>query len=251
MLHTWEEIRRSSVIYEDDEVLALNKPAGITVVGSGDGTDLIALAQRAGEHLFPAHRIDKETSGAFLLAKSARSHAGIARQFNRHSIDKAYLAIVKSVGLPVQGIIDLPLSEGRKKLVRVAAQRADITLNETGDRWSIAPSALFADARQYPSTTTFARVWEGEERTLLIVKPLTGRRHQIRVHLAWIGHPIVGDPLFIKDAAERMLLHAWRIGFTRDWSDGKRIELVAEPGDDFWLTTFQGPPGEDLVHQLG
>lgn len=253
MYPSWEQIRKSSLLFEDSDILVLNKPTGIAVVGSSDKADLVSLAQEAGEKLFPAHRIDKETSGAILLAKSLRAHGMLARQFTLRSINKAYLAISKFQGMPTQGIIDLPLSEGRKKRVRVAAKRADITINEEGNYWSVVPTAIFNEIKNYPSITTFARVWEGEERTLLIAKPLTGRRHQIRVHLAWIGHPIVGDPLFGRGPAEhteRMLLHSWRLGFKLEWSTGKDIELVAEPGSDFWDATFHGCSDDDTRNGL-
>jgi tRNA pseudouridine32 synthase/23S rRNA pseudouridine746 synthase len=69
---------------------------------------------------------------------------------------------------------------------------------------------------------------------LLAVCPVTGRRHQIRAHRAWIGHPIEGDPLFGKPSGGRTLLHSWRLGFTAAWAGGARIEVVAPPGMDFW-----------------
>jgi 23S rRNA-/tRNA-specific pseudouridylate synthase len=87
----------------------------------------------------------------------------------------------------------------------------------------------------FPSQTAFRRVWEGSGNTVLVVNPKTGRRHQIRVHLAWIGHPLAGDPLFPAsegDASARTGLHAWRLEF--DDQDGDRIRVVAPPGADLW-----------------
>ncbi len=77
---------------------------------------------------------------------------------------------------------------------------------------------------------------EGQHRTLLAVQPVTGRRHQIRVHLAWIGHPVEGDPLFGGESASaaRTALHSWQLGFDAPWSADARIEVEAPPGDDFW-----------------
>jgi tRNA pseudouridine32 synthase / 23S rRNA pseudouridine746 synthase len=83
----------------------------------------------------------------------------------------------------------------------------------------------------YPSTTTFERLDEGDDRTLLAVHPVTGRRHQIRVHLAWIGHALVGDPLFEKAPTTRVGLHSWRLGFTAP--DGTPHHLEAPPREDF------------------
>ena len=160
-MNDWTEIRNNCVVWEDRAALVLNKPAGITLVGDSHGTDLMALVQRAGEHLTPVHRIDKVTSGAILLAKAPQFHATLTRQFNRRSTDKAYLAITRSRGLPDRGTIDLPFSAGRKGRIRVAAQRADIVFDEARSYWSIPPSKVFTHTRTYPSATTFAKVWGG------------------------------------------------------------------------------------------
>ena len=100
--------------------------------------------------------------------------------------------------------------------------------------WSVPPAETFTHVRTYPSVTDIARMWEGAEHTLLAAHPVTGRRHQIRVHLAWIGHPIQGDPLFDKNTTTRTFLHSWRLGFDAAWSGGTRVEVEALPGADFW-----------------
>lgn len=245
-MNTWAQIREKCVLLEDDAVLVLNKPAGLSVMGERHDTDLVRLAQACGEQLFPAHRIDKVTSGAILLAKELRFHGDLTRQFNKRTVDKVYLALVRSPGLPEQGTIELPLSEGRKNRVRVAAERGDIITDNAAGHWSVAPSDVFTQVKTYPSTTTFLRVWEDEHHSLLAVRPVTGRRHQIRVHLAWIGHSIEGDPLFGKDLAVRAgrtLLHAWRLGFDAAWSGGTRTDVEAAPGDDFWAPVRERLPG--------
>jgi tRNA pseudouridine32 synthase/23S rRNA pseudouridine746 synthase/23S rRNA pseudouridine1911/1915/1917 synthase len=160
------------------------------------------------------------------------AHGGLTRQFNRRTVGKAYLALTRTAGLPVRGTIDLPLGVGRKNRVRVAAPREAIARD--GDRWTVPAGAVRAGHPSYPSVTTFERLWEGAGHTLLAVRPETGRRHQIRVHLAWIGHPIAGDPLFEKAPATRTCLHSWRLAFDASWADGRRIEVEAEPGADFW-----------------
>lgn len=276
-MNGWAEIRRACVLLEDEGVLVLSKPTGISVVGERHGTDLVTLAHDAGERLLPVHRIDKVTSGAVLLAKLPRAHADLAGQFSRRSAGKVYLAVTRSRGLPERGTIELPLSVGRKNRVRVAAQRGSIVLDEASGRWSVAPSEVFTHTRTYPSLTTFVRVWEDRHHTLLAVQPVTGRRHQIRVHLAWIGHPVEGDPLFGASggsgaakasgaaaglgvsaavgpgasAAVRTALHSWRIGFDAPWSDNARIEVEAPPGDDFWacLGTHPRPAPATLLDQ--
>ena len=189
-------------------------------MGERHDTDLVRLAEEAGEKLYPAHRIDKVTSGVLLLAKDLALHGDLTRQFNRRTVDKVYLAITATTGLPGRGTIELPLSVGRKNRVRVAANRAAIAFDPACSRWSVPPDEQFQDVRSYPSTTTFQTVSGDAGHTLLAVCPLTGRRHQIRVHLAWIGHPIEGDPLFDKPAAGRTLLHSWRLGFDAAWAGG-------------------------------
>ena len=245
-MNTWAEIRDECVLLEDKAILVVNKPADLSVMGERHETDLVRLAQDAGERLFPVHRIDKVTSGAVLLAKELRFHGDLTRQFNKRSVDKAYLVLTHSRGLPEQGTIELPLSTGRKNRVRVAAQRSSIVADDANNHWSVAPPDVFTHVTTYPSITTFARVWEGEHHSLLVVRPITGRRHQIRVHLAWIGHPIDGDPLFDKDGASRprrTFLHSWRLAFTATWSGGTRINAEAAPTEDFWAPVRAQLPG--------
>ena len=238
----WAEIRDGGVCYEDDAALVLNKPAGLAVMGERHDTDLVRLAAEAGEKLYPAHRIDKVTSGALLLARELRFHGDLTRQFNNRTIGKIYLAVTRSTGLPERGTIELPLSVGRKNRVRVAANRAAIVFDEASARWSVPADEVFSHVRVYPSRTTFARVWGDGEHTLLAVLPVTGRRHQIRAHLAWTGHPIEGDPLFSKTGGGRTLLHSWFLGFDAAWAGGARIEVTAPPGPDFWAPLRLGGP---------
>ena len=162
----WEEIRAGRAVFEDDAVLVLNKPAGISVTGERHGTDLVRLAAEAGQRLFPVHRIDKVTSGAVLLAKELRWHGELTRQFARRGAGKAYLALVRPGGLPASGRIDLPLSVGRKNRVRVAAPRAAIVAGESG--WSVPAEAVLAQVRHYPSVTAITTVWQDEAHALVL-----------------------------------------------------------------------------------
>lgn len=235
-MKSWHELRAESLIREDVATLALNKPSGISVIGERHETDIVELAREAGEELFPVHRIDKVTSGLILFAKTLDFHGELTRQFNKRTVDKAYLVITRSVDLPERGTIDMPLSVGRKGRIRIAAPREAIVADHKTGRWFVRQEDLL-DTRNYPSTTQFATVWSDDEHTILVVRPITGRRHQIRVHLAWIGHPILGDPLFNKAAAEqlgRTFLHSWQLGVDAAWLDGKRLEIEAVPGQDFW-----------------
>ncbi|HEX5493377.1 MAG TPA: RNA pseudouridine synthase [Mycobacteriales bacterium] len=244
----WNRFRDELVILDNEAVLALNKPPGISVMGERHSTDLVRLAQDAGERLFPVHRIDKVTSGAVLFAKDLSAHADLTRQFTRRTVDKVYLAVTRSSGLPSHGTIDLPLLTASSGRVRVAAQRDSITADPTGRRWSVPPSDAYSHTRTYPSLTTFAMVWTDGERTLLVVRPVTGRRHQIRVHLAWIGHPVNGDPLFDRSAAargDRTCLHSWRLCLRAGWAGGAPVRLEAAPGPDFWAVLRDRLTGED------
>ena len=227
----WHRIRAERVLHEDAALLALDKPAGWSVMGERHDTDLVRLAADAGEKLWPAHRIDKVTSGVVLFARDLARHGDLTRQFGARTVDKTYLALTRSTGLPARGTIELPLSVGRKNRVRIAADREAIRVRETDDGtvWDV-PDDAVRSGDTYPSTTTFERVASDTDHTLLAVHPLTGRRHQIRVHLAWIGHPLAGDPLFDKAPATRTGLHAWRLGI--DAPDGTRLALEATPRED-------------------
>ncbi|MGV9412959.1 RluA family pseudouridine synthase [Nocardia sp. NPDC003693] len=244
---SWPELRKNSLISEDPAVLALNKPAGISVTGERHDTDIVELAAAAGETLYPVHRIDKVTSGLVLLAKELPAHGELTRQFNKRTARKAYLAVTASTGLPARGVIDLPLSVGRKNRVRIAAPRESI--RRAGDRWEVPEGELLA-GKNYPSITEFVTLADTGTHTVLALRPLTGRRHQIRVHLAWIGHPIVGDPLFDKSGAHaRTHLHSWRLGLDASWRTPPVLDLEAEPGPDFWQVGGEpvtGTPGQLL-----
>ncbi|HEY2191425.1 MAG TPA: RluA family pseudouridine synthase [Actinomycetospora sp.] len=224
----WAELRAGRARYEDDALLVLDKPAGWSVMGERHDTDLVRLAADDGEKLWPAHRIDKVTSGVVLFAKDLAHHGDLTRQFNRRTVEKTYLAITATTGLPERGRIELPLSVGRKNRVRIAAPREAIERRD--DVWTV-PDDAVGEGSAYPSTTTFERLEETDGATLLAVHPLTGRRHQIRVHLAWIGHALVGDPLFDKHATTRTGLHAHSLTF--DAPDGQRLTVTAEPDAEF------------------
>jgi tRNA pseudouridine32 synthase / 23S rRNA pseudouridine746 synthase len=241
----WVRLRSGRVVLEDEAVLALDKPAGISVMGERHDTDLVRLAAGAGEQLFPVHRIDKVTSGVVLFAKELRWHGDLTRQFARRAADKTYLAIATPGGLPAHGSIDLPLSVGRKNRVRVAAPRASIAADTGHGTWSVPEPAVFGHVRSYPSVTAFTTLWQDARHALLAVRPVTGRRHQIRVHLAWIGHPVAGDPLFGAAGDSRTLLHSWRLAFDAAWRDGSRLLAQAAPGADFWAPVLDRLPGQD------
>ncbi|WP_280234887.1 RluA family pseudouridine synthase [Nocardia cyriacigeorgica] len=244
----WPDLRERCRLDEDEAIVALNKPAGISVTGERHDTDIVQAAAAAGETLYPVHRIDKVTSGVVLLAKDLAAHGQLTRQFNKQTARKTYLAIVATPAeqLPDTGTIDLPLSVGRKNRVRIAAPRESIRVAD--DRWFV-ESADLLDTKNYPSTTRFATVLRHGAHTVLALRPVTGRRHQIRVHLAWIGHAITGDPLFDKSTAhDRTYLHSWRLGLAADWRTPPELNLEAPPGESFWapIASASDDPAELL-----
>lgn len=230
----WPDLRARCRIEEDEAILALDKPAGISVTGERHDIDIVTAAEATGETLYPVHRIDKVTSGSVLLAKQLPAHGQLTRQFTKQTAHKTYLAVVATgeTPLPDRGTIDLPLSVGRKNRVRIAAPREAI--HRTGDHWSVAEADLLR-TKNYPSLTEFAVVDRHPGHTVLALYPRSGRRHQLRVHLAWIGHEILGDPLFDRSGAHpRTHLHSWRLRLTADWRPDGRLDLEAPPDDAFW-----------------
>jgi 23S rRNA pseudouridine1911/1915/1917 synthase len=208
------------VVFEDEHLLVVDKPAGLVVhpaAGNLDGTLVNALLHHCGESLSGiggvarpgiVHRIDKDTSGLLVVAKSDVAHEGLARQFAAHSVDRRYLAIVSGVPKSSEGMIDAPLARSvtnRKKIAIVEAK----DLNRRGKR----------------AVTHWRRLDVLEDAALVECRLETGRTHQVRVHMASIGHPLVGDPVYGRSGKthgkiltelqfHRQALHAAELGFT-------------------------------------
>jgi 23S rRNA pseudouridine955/2504/2580 synthase len=195
---------KSLVLYEDDEVLALNKPAGLAVQGGTKTTKHVdRLLSAWGEGLERprlVHRLDRDTSGVLLLGKSPAAAARLSGAFAKRKAKKTYWAIVAGNPHPTQGLIEMPLV---KKGV--------------GDRELVVP----ADPKEFgaqPAETEFVTISRAAGRAAwLALRPLTGRTHQLRAHMKAIGHPILGDPKYSDEkAAElsgqlQLQLHARRL----------------------------------------
>ena len=218
-----------SVVYEDDDLIVIDKPAGMVVhpaAGNWNKTLVNALLYHCGTSLSGIggvlrpgiiHRLDKDTTGLIVAAKNDAAHAGLRRQFDEHTIERAYLAIVWGGPRPLAGTVDLPLARGggdRQKMVIVRptetrAGKNAVTHYKVLERYgkSSEPAACLVECRLE-----------------------TGRTHQIRVHMSHIGHPLIGDstygrgqrflrsdaPAEARDAVQafkRQALHAYVLGF--------------------------------------
>jgi 23S rRNA pseudouridine1911/1915/1917 synthase len=221
------------IVFEDEHLLVLDKPAGMVVhpaAGNFDGTLVNALLHHCAGRLSGiggvarpgiVHRIDKDTSGLLVVAKTDVAHEGLAAQFAKHSIDRRYLAIVAGVPVPAAGTIDAPLarsSANRKKM------------------------AIVNEGRGKRAVTRYRIMRALSEAALVECRLETGRTHQVRVHLASIGHPLLGDPVYgrtrpahreiLKELDfHRQALHAAALGFVHPVSKQNLSFESALPSD--------------------
>lgn len=205
-----------SIIYEDDDLLVVNKPTGMTThPAPGNLTHtlvnaLLSHLPKLPESDNPArpgivHRLDKDTSGIILIAKTPYVLANLSAQFKSREVKKTYLALVKGKVTPQVGIIDAPIGRDR-------AHRQKMAVIDSGR----------------PARTAYTVLMCFSGHTLIEARPETGRTHQIRVHFASIGYPIVGDATYgtKSDLVGRQFLHAQKISFKLP-STGKTQEFTA------------------------
>ncbi|MBB3346096.1 MULTISPECIES: RluA family pseudouridine synthase [unclassified Sphingomonas] len=201
------------VAYEDDHLIVVDKPAGLVVhpaAGNLDGTLVNALLHHCGGSLSGiggvarpgiVHRIDKDTSGLMVAAKTDRAHEGLAKQFAAHTIDRRYRAIVNGRPMPAAGSVDAPLA-------RSAANRKKVAIVAGGKR----------------AVTHYSLLQPLRDAALVECRLETGRTHQVRVHMASLGHALLGDPVYGRTKPahrgvietlgfRRQALHAARLGF--------------------------------------
>ncbi len=210
------------IVYEDEHLLVIDKPAGMVVhpaPGNFAGTLVNALLAHCrdlsgiGGVTRPGivHRLDKDTSGLMLAAKTDLAHHELAWQMKQRTIKKRYLCLVKGVVEMSEGIIDAPVG-------RNPSNRKKMAVRYSGGR---------------PALTRFRVVKRFRDYSMLEVELKSGRTHQIRLHLSHYGHPVLGDPLYgTKDERiPRQALHSWMIGFLHP--AGKRyLEFKSEPPED-------------------
>jgi len=221
-----------NILYEDDDVLVIDKPAGLTVHPS-PGHPAHTLVNAILSHLsdFPenedwqrpgvVHRLDKDTSGVMLVARNSTAQLNLIEQFKSRSVIKAYHVLVKGHLAPEDGIIEAPIGRDLRDRKRMAV--------------------VAEDEGREARTEYHVDKYIGDY-TLLEVKPETGRTHQIRVHLAAIGYPVVGDKIYgVKSLyLSRQFVHAFRLGFQLP-STGEYVEFSSNlPPDLEQALTYIG-----------
>jgi 23S rRNA pseudouridine1911/1915/1917 synthase len=233
--------------YEDEATLIVDKPAGLVVhpsAGHTSGTLVNALLGRAAERGEPlgaiagvgrpgiVHRLDKDTSGLLLVAKTDVAQASLMRQFGDRSIDKEYLALVRGEAPAPRGRIEAPVGRDPRDRQRMA---------------------VVAGGRE--AVTEYESLGSGGGYTLLALRPRTGRTHQLRAHLSYLGLPIAGDQRYAGGAGpgglRRQFLHAARLTLDRPL-DGRRLTAWSElPGDLSSSLEEAGIASSRLPHGIG
>ena len=221
------------VVFEDEHLLVVDKPAGLVVhpaAGNPDGTLVNALLHHCGGSLSGiggvarpgiVHRIDKDTSGLLVVAKTDVAHEGLAKQFAAHSIDRRYLAIVAGLPKTTEGIVDAPLA-------RSSTNRKKISIIE--------------GSRGKRAVTHWRRLQILRDAALVECRLETGRTHQVRVHMASLGHPLLGDPVYGRSGKgsrellkrlnfHRQALHAAELGFIHPVSKHRLSFASGMPAD--------------------
>lgn len=208
------------IVYEDRWIVALAKPAGVAAAAprvrapeeltAGEALAMV-LSARAGRRIevFPAHRLDRATSGLLLFTRHARATQGLGRAFQRREVSKRYLAVVEG-------------DPGANEVV----------LNQPIGRDPLTPSRFVTSPRGRAACTIVRPLARRPSASLVEVRPLTGRSHQIRVHLASAGWPILGDSLYGGATAPRLMLHAWRLDLAHPVS-GAPLALTAPLPPDY------------------
>ena len=208
------------VLFENADYLAVDKPEGIvSIAEAGRGGLPELLKDVFAGRLYPVHRLDREASGVIVYAKNADAHRQLNGQFDRREVRKTYLALVLGATGPASGLINAPIREFGSGRMGVDARRGK------------------------PSSTDWKVAERLDGATLVRVYPATGRRHQIRVHLYHIGHPIVGDLKYgdptIQGRYPRLMLHAVAIEFALPSGERVTVEAPIPPSFEAVLQSLR------------
>lgn len=204
------------VIYEDDDIILINKQSDIVVhqsFGHESGTLINALMWHLKGKTKPymVHRLDKDTTGAIIFAKTQKAKVSLSRQFQKRAVNKTYITAVSGVISEDKGRIEAPLGRSRK-------DRKIIEVGPFAKRMAITEFKVLSRTKQF---------------TLLEVSIITGRTHQIRSHMKYIGHPVLGDIAYGGSASlnnvefKRQMLHSYKIRFSHP-GKGKMVEFIAD-----------------------
>lgn len=198
-----------SVCFTHPDFLVLNKAPGIGIHDEAGASGLIHLArEQLGLELYPVHRLDKVTSGLLLVARHKAANQALSQAFAQRLVKKQYLAISDHKPKKKQGLIQGDMVKGRR------------------GAW------LLTRSLENPAITRFTSTSVGAGRRLYCLSPLTGKTHQLRVAMKSLGAPILGDALYGGSPADRVYLHAWRIGFP--YADELwQFEAAPEVGEGF------------------
>ncbi len=175
------------VIYEDDDVIVMNKPAGLLSEPRGQYCPEKTLADFG----YIAHRLDRDTSGVVILAKTEEIQKFLKKQFQDRTVHKTYVAVVSGRPKLDEARIDLPLIRDLKR-----------------------PTTFRVDANGKEAETFYKVLKANDKYSMVELKPTTGRTHQLRVHMKYLGHPILGDPVYGEEKADRLYLHARELEIT-------------------------------------
>lgn len=225
------------ILYEDDDLAVVIKPRGMVVhpaAGHGEGTLVNALLHHLknlggiGGELRPGivHRLDKDTSGLLLVAKNDETQLALSRMLQERRIEKHYRALTEGIPKEKEGRIELPIARSKK------------------DRKKMAP-----DPEGREAVTEWRVLAEGKACALLDVHILTGRTHQIRVHMRSIHHPVCGDPIYGYEKGVRvpcLMLHAYSLGFDHPRT-GKKMTFQAPLPEDFLKGLRAGSINPDTI----
>lgn len=221
------------IAYEDPHLIVIDKPAGMVVhpaAGNPDGTLVNALLHHCAGQLSGiggvarpgiVHRIDKDTSGLLVVAKTDQAHEGLARQFKDHSIERRYLAIVNGLPAPAAGTVDSWIGRSDADRKKMAVQR---------------------EGRGKHAVTHYRTLQRLDRAALLECRLETGRTHQVRVHMAHIGHPLVGDPVYSRGGAHKALLA--ELGFRRQALHAAVLGFVHPVSSQ--TVRFESPIADDM-----